>query len=64
MLAEKYALYQFQIQEIKKSQLQNDEDLQLENERKILINAEKFMPSLPIFMTSPMGIRKIIYLNW
>jgi len=41
MLAEKYELYQFQIQEIKKSQLQNDEDVQLENERKILINAEK-----------------------
>ncbi len=40
-LAEKYELYQFQIQEIKKAQLQKEEDQQLENERKILMNAEK-----------------------
>lgn len=40
-LTEKYELYQFQIQEIKKAQLQKEEDQQLENERKILMNAEK-----------------------
>ncbi|UCF63516.1 MAG: DNA repair protein RecN, partial [bacterium] len=38
---EKYELYQFQYQEIEKSNLQKDEDQQLENERNILANSEK-----------------------
>jgi len=38
---EKYELYQFQFQEIEKSNLQKNEDQQLENERNILANSEK-----------------------
>ncbi len=40
-LEEKYALYQFQLEEINKAQLKEGEDEELEAERKILTNTEK-----------------------
>jgi len=49
---EKYELYQFQLQEIEKSHLQQDEDHQLENERNILANSEKIFSNI---INPPMG---------
>lgn len=49
-LNEKFELYQFQLEEIEKAQLINDEDKNLEDERKILNNTEKIFSLLSDFL--------------